>query len=91
MKEIGPSHCGVCAQNLPRRGLKNDDDVTLVPIFCAALAFMWAYIKGSNKIVVIKNGDQGDVNIVLLEFIEVEKPRNVQKRLGEIVCQIVEQ
>ena len=30
-----PSHCGVCAQNLQTRGLKNDDDVTLVLIFCA--------------------------------------------------------
>ena len=30
-----PSHRGVCAQNLRTRGLKNDDDVTLVLIFCA--------------------------------------------------------
>ena len=30
-----PSHRGVCAQNLQTRGLKNDDDATLVLIFCA--------------------------------------------------------
>ena len=30
-----PSLRGVCAQNLQTRGLKNNDDVTLVIIFCA--------------------------------------------------------
>ena len=28
---------GVCAQNLQTRGLKNGNDVALVPIFCAGL------------------------------------------------------
>ena len=43
------------------------------------------------KFVVTKIGDQGDVNIVILQFIEVEKPLIEQKRLGETVSQIVEQ
>ena len=30
----GPSHHGAYAQNLQTHGLKNDDDVTLVSIFC---------------------------------------------------------
>ena len=30
-----PSHCGVCAKNLHTHGLKNSDDLTLVPIICA--------------------------------------------------------
>ena len=36
-----PSHRGVCAQNLQTRGLKNSDDVTLVPIFCAGHVGMY--------------------------------------------------
>ena len=36
-----PSHRGVCAQNLQTRGLKNGDEVTLVPIFCAGHVGMY--------------------------------------------------
>ena len=36
-----PSHRGVCAQNLQTRGLKNGDDVTLVPIFYAGHVGMY--------------------------------------------------
>ena len=35
-----PSHRSVWAQNLQTRGLKNGDDVTLVPIFCAGYVGM---------------------------------------------------
>ena len=38
-----PSHHGVCAQNLQTRVLKNDNDVTLVLIFC--VGYLWAHIK----------------------------------------------
>ena len=44
-------HRVICPQNLPC-GLKNSDDVTLVPIFSAGR--VCAYIK---------NGHQSDVNI----------------------------
>ena len=50
-------HRVICSQNLPR-GLKNSDDVTLVPIFSAGLVCTY-----------IKNGNQSDVNIALSEFI----------------------
>ena len=59
-----PSHCGVCAQNLQTRGLKNGDDIPLVPIFCAGHVGMYQI-----NFFLIKNGNQSDVNNALSEFV----------------------